>query len=214
MKPNWQLILLIAVPIVAAMIAVIGEIYLKTHYRSELWYEQGSYYRSADQAIASLKIQNYGHADAEGIRIKVSFPDAILNVTTGDEAIPFTITSGAIGSRTVGGTIPRLVPDESVYLYIAVKNPDGPIPSSYANFVSPKGIVYDGGIANEGQPSHWLSLAVSWAIIAFSWAWNILILKKLKRQGAIVDALGVRATELGTHYDELLQRYNKLRDSR
>ena len=39
------------------------------------------------------------------------------------------------------------MPDEAVYIYFAVKNPDGPIPASYDKFVDPKGIIYKGGIA-------------------------------------------------------------------
>lgn len=144
MKLTWRFILKNIVPIVAAVITLGGTIFVYTYFKPDVRYEEGAYYRSGDRAITSLKLQNYGHADAEEIRVTVSFPDTILDVSTSDEGIPFSVKSGGNGSKAVSGIVQRLVPDESVYLYFAVKNPEGPVPSSYEKFVADKGVVYKG----------------------------------------------------------------------
>lgn len=173
MQATWRFVLKNVIPIFAAIITVSGVILVNTYFKPDLWYEEGSYYRSGDRAITSLRVQNYGHGDAEDIRVTVSFPDTILDVTSGEDANPFTIRSGGLGSKAVSGTISRLVPNESVYLYFAVKNPDGPIPSNYYNFVASNGIVYKGGMGKNGKPSKWL---IAGLIIGISWSLTIVVL--------------------------------------
>jgi hypothetical protein len=210
MKLSWQSALKNIIPILSAIIGVAGIIFVHTYFKPELWYEEGSYYRSGERAITSLRVQNYGHEDAEEIRISVSFPDTILDITTGEDAIPFTIGRGGIGSKAAWGTIGRLVPNESVYIYFAVKNPDGVIPASYNNFVVPRGIVYKSGMANEGKPSNWLFVAVSWSITLLSLISSWYVFGMTVRQRLQINAEAKRITEL----QEQTERMKSLQQTR
>lgn len=175
---GWQHIWTNIVVIAAAIIGIVGMIFVNIYFKPDLWYEEGPYYRSGDRAIASLRIQNFGHDDAQEIRVSVVFPDTILDVTAGDDANPFVVKTGGIGSKVVTGTIHRLVPNESIYLYFAVKNPDGPVPISFSKFASPSGIVYKGGMANEGKPSSWmlvLLLGAGWLLTIAAIFYSLII---------------------------------------
>jgi hypothetical protein len=144
--------------VLAAIIGAGSAYFMHTYFRPEIRYELGSYYRTGDLAITSLRLQNYGHGDAEDIRVSLSFPETITDISTGGDAIPFEVTSGGKGSKVVVGNIPRLVAGESVYVYVAVKNPTGPLPTAFGDFVTRNGIVYKGGIAQQGKTDQmWLA---------------------------------------------------------
>lgn len=212
---DWDFIFKNIVPIIAAIITVSAMIFVNTYFKPDVWYEEGSYYRSGDRAITSLKVQNCGHEDAGVIHVTVSFPDTILDVTTGDPALPFTVISGGNGTRAVSGTIERLVPEQSVYLYFAVKGPEGPILGGYQTFVAPNGIVYKGGIAKEGKPFPWsivivlvagFSVISSLLVSGFRNTRLVLEMKtKVEKQSQEAKEKLKEFEERGKEMDELLE---------
>jgi hypothetical protein len=148
---TWRFVLKNIVPIVAAVVAIVGNIFVHSYFTPDVRYQEGAYYRSGGRAITFLRLQNEGHADAEEIRVSASFPEPIADVTTSEEGLPFKVKSGGKGVKAVSGTIDRLVAGESVYVYFAIKNPEGPITESHRRFIAPKAIVYKGGMAKQGH---------------------------------------------------------------
>jgi len=161
MKINWWFLVKNIVPILSAIIGVVGMLLVHTYFKPDLRYEQGGYYRSSNGAITSLRLQNYGNREAEEIRISVSFPETILDIATSDEAVPFTVKNGGKGTKAAVVTIPHLVANESVAIFFVVKNPDGPITPPYEAFVNVNGVVYKTGIATHGKPIQWMQFLFS-----------------------------------------------------
>jgi len=164
MKINWWFLVKNIVPILSAIIGVVGMLLVHTYFKPDLRYEQGGYYRSSNGAITSLRLQNYGNREAEEIRISVSFPETILDIATSDEAVPFTVRNGGKGSKAAVLAIPRLVANESVAIFFVVKNPDGPITPPYEAFVNVNGVIYKTGIATHGKPIQWMQYLFSFLL--------------------------------------------------
>ncbi len=195
MRMNWRFILKNIVPIFSALGAIGGVVIAHTYFKPNLRYEEGAFYRSGERAITSLKLQNYGMEDAEEIRISVSFPETILDLSTSNDAIRLDVKNGGIGTRSATGIIQRLVPSESVYLYIAIKNPDGPIPEGYDKFIPANGIIYKGGIAKHGPPFSLQSLLLGvLAGLVFSLLLWAVITRIRRRYERLLDDL-IRTTK-------------------
>lgn len=184
----------------------IGLYFTYVWHTPDVRYEPGAYYRSGDIAVASLKLQNYGTVDAEDISIETSFPEPIeRDVTTSDDATPFTVKSGGKGNKAVVGTVARLVPDQSVTVYYAIHNPQGPIPSSAAEFVGQ--IVYKGGKARLGHPWGWFTwmlLAVDVVLLGNFVRLLVIIIHQMRHNSAAIEAnIGPQNREL----DALIEGY-------
>lgn len=131
---------------------------IREWYKADIRYEEGSYYRSGGLAVTSLRLENHGHSDAENLVITSDFPQEVVEVTTSEAAYRFSLLSGSEGSKSVSGTIPRLVPGQVLYVYFAIKDPGGPIIGTPNPFIAR--ITYKGGQGKLGFPI-WSNLGSS-----------------------------------------------------
>ncbi len=149
----------------AVTLTVALNILVRETYQPDVRYEVGSWYRSTDVAVASLRLQNLGRSDAENVTVTASFADPLTDIATGDPAIHFDISAGGIGQKAVTGIIKRLVPNETAYIYFAIK-PSLPW-SEHGQFI--RGIKFNGGQGKTGKPF----LAV-FTLIAISFVTTII----------------------------------------
>ena len=178
--------------------ALIG-IGIREWYAPDLRYEYGGYYLSGKtQAIASLKIKNYGHSDAEDIILSVKFNKNVIDMSTNDEATP--IVSTGIGTTNVIGKIHRLVPNQEVFVYFAIETPLQQIFDLPKEFLS--SIVYKGGMGKTGQPP-WgriafvvLSILVNGLLIFLSYRLtNTQVLRHRKKLGEVIEIATLAAVQ-------------------
>jgi hypothetical protein len=142
----------------AVILTAVFHICIREWYQPDIRYEEGSWYRSTGFAIGSLKLQNFGHSDAEDVQIMVSFSEPITDIATSDPSGTFKIIGGGVGKKEVYGMISRIVPDEKIYVYFAIENPSlFNLPSSFISNVK-----FKGGKGKTGEP---LFLAILGAII-------------------------------------------------
>lgn len=132
----------------AVILSAIFHIGIREWYQPDVRYEEGSWYRSSGLAVGSLKLHNIGHSDAEEIQITAVFSEQLTDIATSAPGTSFKVIAGGIGDRKVTGIISRLVPDEAVYVYFAIKNP--PVLNLPSSFVS--SIKFKGGKGKAGQP--------------------------------------------------------------
>jgi polyhydroxyalkanoate synthesis regulator phasin len=188
---SWPKLTPLASAIATVAMTSIGFYLLYIWHVPDVRYEPGAYYRSGDIAIASLKLQNYGMVDAEDISIEASFPEVIeRDVTTSGEVTPFLVKSGGKGNKTVVGTVARLVPDQSVTVYYAIHNPEGPIPSAANQFVGQ--IFYKGGKARLGLPwgwATWVLFATNVVFIGYSVFSMLFNIRAARRRRDELEAL-------------------------
>lgn len=120
------------VAVLSVFLTFLGHILIRELYRPRVTYEEGAWYRSTDRAVASLRITNVGRVDAEEIRVRAQFQTAIKDIKTNDRA--FHVEEGGLDGKAVLGTISRLVPSETVEMYIATLPPES-IPRTPLGFV-------------------------------------------------------------------------------
>ena len=137
----------VSVTILAAVLSVAGHVAVREWYKPDLRYEEGAWYISSDRAVVSLRVSNVGRADAEELRIRVTFDLEIKDTTTNDR--PFDVSEGGIGAKHVVGTVSRLVPGESLQMYFATLAPETGEPDR--SFVS--SIMFQGGMATAASES-------------------------------------------------------------
>ena len=133
--------------VLAGLLTALVHVGIREWYKPDVRYQEGPWYQSSDMAVASLTLTNYGHADAEQIRTRVTFDQPIVEVTTSDPGLPFRLVD-ALNKKTVQGNVERLVAGDTLTIYFAVKNPDRTYLSRY--FVT--GMVFNGGIGKTGTP--------------------------------------------------------------
>lgn len=149
MKPSHKWAFGIAV--VSALLTVAGHIGVLEWYKADVRYEEGSWYHSADQSLTSLKLTNFGHADAEQVKVSAFFEDSIREATSSRQGFPFTINAGGKGIKTITGTIERMVPDQTLYIYFATDRQE--VTTSSRSFV--ESVVFNGGTGRPDTPSSW-----------------------------------------------------------
>jgi hypothetical protein len=98
--------------------------------RPYIQYEEGSFYKSGNTSIVSLRLENKGYFDAEQVIVETIFPEIISEITSGDAVSPFSVTSGGKGFKNCVGLVPRIVPSQAVYVYFAVDNTSGGVADS------------------------------------------------------------------------------------
>ncbi len=140
------------ITLVAALVTVlltgILHVFIREWYQADIRYEEGKWYTSPNIALTSLKLGNEGHSDAEDIRVTATFQQALRDVTTSDPNFPFSISSGGKGQRTLAGSVKRLVPDQSLYIYFATDIPE--LDALSQPFV--KNVYFNGGKGKTGTP--------------------------------------------------------------
>jgi hypothetical protein len=118
--------------------------------KPDLRYEVGSYYQTGDSSIASLRLHNYGNTDAEDVLISISFPKPINDIASSDPAVILTTQSGGITFQYSVLSIRRVVPGQTIVIYISMERIDAIIGESSPSFIS--SITYKGGIGKSGLP--------------------------------------------------------------
>lgn len=134
----------------AAILSIIAHILIQEWYRPDLRYESGSYYISGPIAVTSLKLSNFGHSDAEEIKVVANFKEIIKGVTIDTIAVPLRILAGGKNNNFVSCEIPRLVHDQEIYLYFEVENKSPVGANLTKDFIQE--IIYKGGKGKKGQP--------------------------------------------------------------
>lgn len=114
----------------------------------DVGYEVGEFYRVQDGAVASLRIENYGQEDANDLRAVVVLPEEITDISA-SAGTQFRVLDGGQGSREALITVDRVVPGQSLYLYIAGAVSASSPPAS-GRIV--RSLHYAGGTAEEGVP--------------------------------------------------------------
>jgi len=133
--------------VIASAIIHIG---IREWYAPDIRYEEGSYYISGSTAVTSLKLKNYGHADAEDIIMTAKFNKPLTEISIDDPSITFTNISGGEGQLYVCGKVPRLVSGQEIFIYLAIDNSSpisGELPKSFLSQLT-----FKGGKGKTGRP--------------------------------------------------------------
>jgi hypothetical protein len=217
-KEKWTIShkLTLAAILVAVGGAPLGLYLLYVYHPPDVRYEPGTYYRTGDIAITQLKLKNYGHSDAENIKISAKFPEPLdRDVSTSENGVVFKVTSGGKGSSAVTGELDRLVPDQSVVVWFAIKNPQGPMPSAADAFVHE--ITYKGGKGTAGQPwgwVTWLFLVLDAVLVAFSiftTRFNVIRFRAYKNE--LKEIVKANEKELQEIVNKNLNKIEELKES-
>lgn len=192
-----------------AILTIVGNVLVHQYYQPNLRYDVGSYYRIGDMAITSVKLTNYGNSDADDIVLTAYLPEPLVrDATTDNDAVKLAILGGGKGSRNVTIAISRLVPDQRVFIYLPIKNPDGPLrddPSAVVDQLTLKG-----GKGKSGLPTPF-SVLLSLVFTVSSFVFTAVMIVLLRRK--------VKAAELEVKHTadqliaELTERHKKELDS-
>ncbi len=135
-----------------ALAGVGGTILVNEWYTPDIRYEEGAYYRTGEEAITSLKLENFGHRDAESIKITAQFPKPLVkDPITNDDSYRFVKREGGKGEESVAGTVDRMVPGQVLYIYFAIQNPKGLLAAPEKPFVAT--LTFNGGKGKTGRPA-------------------------------------------------------------
>ncbi len=125
--------------------------------KADLRYEEQPPYRSGDDAIACLKLHNYGWSDAKDIVIAAKFQKPLSKPpVSSDDTYPVQVVSGGKGDESASVSIKRIVPGQTLYVFYAIDSPKEAMHGTAPKFVT--GITFEGGKAQTGQPWTWPSL--------------------------------------------------------
>lgn len=142
----------ITLVIVGAVATGVINVGVREYYQPDVRYEEGTWYYSGSSGMISLRIKNYGAADAERIVFTVSFDEAIRNASVSDPTIDCRFDDPK-DPKTTTGRIDRLVPGQTAFVYFDVgRNFVGTV-FKEGPFV--RSVVYNGGIGRTGQPRLW-----------------------------------------------------------
>jgi hypothetical protein len=134
----------------AAILSALLLIIIREYYSPDIRYEKGSFYILGNSGITFLKLINYGHSDAEDIRINIVFNKSINDFSLNDKLISLKNISGGKDSQSYSGEIDRLVPSQEAFIYFSTElNSFLPHESASISSIS---ITYKGGIAETGVP--------------------------------------------------------------
>jgi hypothetical protein len=148
---NNKLFAALAAVVLGTILAIVGYYVTKPY----IQYEEGQFYKTGNTAVASLRLENKGYRDAEEVIIQTAFTETIIDITSGDAVSPLTVTSGGKGFKFIVGTIPRVVPSQSTYVYFAIDNSSGGVGEGAQSFV--KQVTFKGG-KGSNQPPLWTTL--------------------------------------------------------
>jgi hypothetical protein len=200
-----------------AVLTLFGHFLIWEWRQPDVRYGTGSAYMSPNLAVSSVTLKNVGHSDAKNIIITTSFADPLVDFSTGKMATRFNLSAGGKGQKFVTGTIERLVPDETTYIYF-ITEPSSPW-VDHGSFI--RGITFDGGQGKTGIP--WLHSILAY-LIAGALAGIILVpfyyftqWQRRKFQGQLRETiqLGLFARQEGLTQEQLHamveERYPKVR---
>lgn len=139
----------------AVILSAIVHVGIREWYKPDIRYEQGSYYISGVSAVASLKIKNYGHSDAEDVTIAASFQLKLVDISLDKLNLSLDHVAGGVGKNNSVVKIKNLVPDQTVFLYYAVDFSSGDKTKLSDSFLDE--LTFKGGKGKTGVPK-WSSL--------------------------------------------------------
>ena len=148
-----EIIVLIAA-LGAVILSAIVHVGIREWYKPDIRYEQGSYYISGDAAVASLKIKNYGHSDAENITVAANFKSKLEDISLDKLNLTLDHVSGGVGSNNSVVKIDCLVPDQTAFLYYAVDYSTGDKTKLSESFLDE--LTFKGGKGKTGEPIWWI----------------------------------------------------------
>ncbi len=166
----------IALVILGAVTTGVINIGVREYYQPDVRYEEGTWYYSGESAIISLRIKNYGAADAEKIVFTAAFDKIINKASINDPTVEcrFDERKAPIDPKLITGRIERLVPKQAVLLYYDV----GPILAGTilkeVPFVT--NMVYNGGIGRTGEPRLLQYLLLAFAAILMNLGFFVMLL--------------------------------------
>jgi hypothetical protein len=139
----------IIIPLAIALIlAPFGQFLFWRVRQADVRYATGGAHLSSKLAVSSINLRNFGYSDAEEVTITALFTDPLIDISAGPMGTQFDVTTGGIGDKRVIGTIKRLVPDESIYIYF-ITEPTSPL-FEPGQFI--RGIRFIGGQGKTGMP--------------------------------------------------------------
>ena len=157
---------------------------IREWYQADIRYDEGGYYVTTNNAIASAKFSNRGHAPAKNIIILSSFPEILTDISLSNSSVNHTILSGGVGKNDVKIKIERLVQGQEVFLYFAIAHPTSSGSDKLSNGFL-KEINFDGGKGKTGQPlwSFFLSILIAIPIsLIFSYGSNKIVPTLFEKQ--------------------------------
>ena len=128
--------------IVAAVIAVSGQLLIRKWYSVDLRYKEGAYYTLKDYAITLCEIKNYGHITANSIRVHADFNTKIIDVQV--PYIKSEIIGGGIKQNNLTIQLDRIVAGNKVTVFYAVEE------AQETGFI--KSVECQEGLGRTGQP--------------------------------------------------------------
>ncbi len=147
---QWFATALVILGAVATGVINIG---VREYYQPDVRYEEGTWYYAGGSGIMSLRIKNYGAADAENIKFTATFEETIKNASVNDPTIEcrFDDRKDETDPKTITGRIERLVPRQAALVYYDI----GPIVAGrvFKEGTFVRSMVYDGGQGKTGEPS-------------------------------------------------------------
>lgn len=168
--------------VIGVVLTAIIHLGIRAWFQPDLRYEEGQWYHSGDLSLTSLKLTNYGHATADNVIITASFQQKIKEVSTSDGAFPFKVTFGGTGQTSVSGTIPRLVPGQTLYAYFAIES--APRTVRDQSFVD--SLIHNDGKAKTGVPEY--SLYYLAGLTLLTCTMSLILSIKSRRERLAFDA--------------------------
>ncbi len=138
---------MIAAIIVAAAIALSGQLLVRKWYSVDLRYKEGPYYTLKDYAITLCEIKNYGHITANSIRVHADFNTKIIDVQVPD--IESEIIGGGIKQNNLTIQLDRIVAGNKVTVFYTIEE------AQETGFI--KSVECQEGLAKTGKPLPLLS---------------------------------------------------------
>jgi len=177
---------------------------VREYYQPDVRYEEGTWYYSGDKAVTSLRIRNYGAADAENIKFTAAFDGSIRNASVSDAAIEFSYDNQEDLKATTC-RIDRLVPKQTavVYFEVSLAARSVRLPNTFV-----RSIVYNGGSGKTGEP-FWIGIVLIVISLGVAGVFFAFVLKAMRRYEQLLreDA----AQDLHEHFTEaLVDKFDEL----
>jgi len=174
----------IVLVIIGAVATGVINIAVREYYQPDVRYEESTWYYSGATAIVSLRIKNYGAADAENIKFTATFAETVRNASVSDPTIGFH-DENPKDPRTITCRIDRLVPKQTAIVYFDISLPVLGRLMKDEPFV--KSMIYNGGRAKTGEPlwPRLLAYGLSYTITTAVAVCGLLFLLRCQRRSWI-----------------------------
>ncbi|MCK4339206.1 MAG: hypothetical protein KAW87_04380 [Candidatus Cloacimonetes bacterium] len=141
----------------AVALSAIVHIAIREWYKPDVRYEECPYYIFGEIAVVSLRINNWGHSDAEETTMTTRFPAPLKAISLDRSNVTYSVLSGGFGKHNVTIRLSDLVPSQEVFVFYSIEyssNDPIELPSSFV-----KEITFKGGRGRIGKPA-WLYMFI------------------------------------------------------